>query len=591
MAKRKQQHKQPRAYYSQGVQVGDRHDQRELRGVVQEVNNLRSSNEKYSLDWFKPQGRQQDIVDAIDQYDWVGVQAPSGCVDKDTEFLSQSGWKKISEYAEGDLVMQVSQEGLNATLVQPIHYIKEPCDTFYTVKTERGVDQWLSLDHNVAYSVRKKDKLNKISVEELIKVNDNNVCGFEGTIATTYNYSGKSLGLTEDEIRLYVAIKADGSFSNLNTKLCYFNLKKVRKIERLQRLLQRVGVEYKISNSENSGYTKISFYAENCTKSYKDWMFCSKADAEVIFDEQKYWDGNFETKCNRLPIFNTSSKTDADVMQYIGNICGYRSSVSVTDRVGESFKDGTYTRKSVEYRVLFTEQTNIRLLGYKGGVKSCFKQEKSVDGLKYCFTVPSGFLLLRRNGQVFVTGNCGKTTTVVWKALSLLGKGYRKIVFVKNPTEAGDDQIGFLTGGESSKLEPHFDSMRGVFLDFMNKGKLESDEKNLNIQFKIPNFLLGATISDAVVILDECQTYSPNTLKLLMERVDDSCKLILLGDRRQQYSVKKRVDGFTDLLDRITSVDSQGRYSTEPLFKYVELTTNENQRGAISKRVTEIYSK
>lgn len=263
MAKRKQQHKQPRAYYSQGVQVGDRYDQRELRGVAQEVNNLRSSNEKYSLDWFKPQGRQQDIVDAIDQYDWVGVQAPSGC---------------------------------------------------------------------------------------------------------------------------------------------------------------------------------------------------------------------------------------------------------------------------------------------------------------------------------------GKTTTVVWKALSLLGKGYRKIVFVKNPTEAGDDQIGFLTGHESSKLEPHFDSMRGVFLDFMNKGKLESDEKNLNIQFKIPNFLLGATISDAVVILDECQTYSPNTLKLLMERVDDSCKLILLGDRMQQYSVKKRTDGFTDLLNRITDVDDKGRYSVEPLFKYVELTTNENKRGAISKRVIEIYS-
>ena len=185
---------------------------------------------------------------------------------------------------------------------------------------------------------------------------------------------------------------------------------------------------------------------------------------------------------------------------------------------------------------------------------------------------------------------CGKTTTVVWKALSLLGKGYRKIVFVKNPTEAGDDQIGFLTGGETSKLEPHFDSMRGVFLDFMNKGKLESDEKNLNIQFKIPNFLLGATISDAVVILDECQTYSPNTLKLLMERVDDSCKLIVLGDKNQKYSVKKRQDGFTDLIERITRVDEQGRDSIEPLFKYIELTSNENKRGAISKRVTELYS-
>lgn len=185
---------------------------------------------------------------------------------------------------------------------------------------------------------------------------------------------------------------------------------------------------------------------------------------------------------------------------------------------------------------------------------------------------------------------CGKTTTVVWKALGLLGKGYRRIVFVKNPTEAGDDQIGYLTGDADDKLKAHFDSVRGVFLDFMNKGKLESDEKNGNIQFKIPNFLLGATLSDSVVILDEAQTYSPLTLKLLMERVDDSCKLIILGDKAQTYSVKKRVDGFTDFLDRVTDVDDKGRYSIDPLFQYVELTTNENQRGAISKRVTEIYS-
>ena len=185
---------------------------------------------------------------------------------------------------------------------------------------------------------------------------------------------------------------------------------------------------------------------------------------------------------------------------------------------------------------------------------------------------------------------CGKTTTVVWKALNLLGKGYRKIVFVKNPTEAGDDQIGFLTGNADDKLKAHFDSIRGVFLDFMNKGKLETDEKNGNIQFRIPNFLLGATISDAIVILDEAQTYSPLTLKLLMERVDDSCKLIVLGDKSQTYSVKRRDDGFTDFLNRVTDIDEKGRYSIENLFQYVELSTNENQRGAISKRVTEIYS-
>ena len=184
----------------------------------------------------------------------------------------------------------------------------------------------------------------------------------------------------------------------------------------------------------------------------------------------------------------------------------------------------------------------------------------------------------------------GKTSTVIWKALNLLGHGYRKIIYVKNPTEAGDDMIGYLTGDADQKLQAHFDSVRNTFMDFMSKGKLESDEKNGNIQFKIPNFLLGATLSDSIVILDEAQVYSPNTLKLLMERVDDSCKLIIMGDARQTYSVKKRPDGLTDLVDRVTIIDSVGRQSNEPLLAYIELSTSENQRGAISKRVTELYA-
>ena len=32
MSKRRQQHKQPKAYYSQGQAVGDRHEQRQNRG-------------------------------------------------------------------------------------------------------------------------------------------------------------------------------------------------------------------------------------------------------------------------------------------------------------------------------------------------------------------------------------------------------------------------------------------------------------------------------------------------------------------------------------------------------------------------------
>lgn len=56
--------------------------------------------------------------------------------------------------------------------------------------------------------------------------------------------------------------------------------------------------------------------------------------------------------------------------------------------------------------------------------------EGTVDGYKYCFMVPSTFLLLRRNGCIFATGNTGKTLSVLWAAdyLMQLGKIRRAII-------------------------------------------------------------------------------------------------------------------------------------------------------------------
>ena len=187
----------------------------------------------------------------------------------------------------------------------------------------------------------------------------------------------------------------------------------------------------------------------------------------------------------------------------------------------------------------------------------------------------------------------GKTSVAIRTALKLLkgNNDYRTIIFVKNPTESGDDAIGFLTGDKDEKLEKHFEVMRGVFLDFMTKGVLECDEKNGNIRFDIPNYLQGATLENCVVILDETQNMSPPTLKMLMERLGNNSKLIVLGDKAQTYAVNSRKDGFTDFVGRITEVDDDGvRQSKEDLFSYVELTSTDNKRSPLSKRVTEIYS-
>ena len=51
--------------------------------------------------------------------------AGSGCVDKDTEFLTPIGWKKISEYKQGDLVLQWNPDN-STQFVNPSNYISEP---------------------------------------------------------------------------------------------------------------------------------------------------------------------------------------------------------------------------------------------------------------------------------------------------------------------------------------------------------------------------------------------------------------------------------------------------------------------------------
>ena len=281
-------------------------------------------------------------------------------------------------------------------------------------------------------------------------------------------------------------------------------------------------------------------------------------------------------------------------MQYIGNICGYRSSISVTDRVGETYKDGSYERKSLEYRVLFTKQTNIRLLGYNNGVKSYFKQEKSVDGIKYCFTVPSGFLVLRRNDQVFITGNCGKSTTVIYQALKWLQSGYfNKIVFIKTPTQLGFDDVGFL-GTNEAKFDYPLKAMRSIFEDFMSPEKLAMEEKLGRIEFTFPNWLGGSTFGShkdgkTIIIIDEMQWFTPDMVKLVLERPSDDCKTICMFDSDQRYSSKKRPDGAKDLLNRISTIEDGVRIIQEDLFGYTKLSTNENKRGALSRRITELY--
>ena len=85
-----------------------------------------------------------------------------GCVDAYTEYFNGRGWNKISEYKEGDKVLQYDSKTNEGTLVIPKRYIKSETKTLWRIQTKRGgINQKLSLDHNFAYITSKGNMVKK----------------------------------------------------------------------------------------------------------------------------------------------------------------------------------------------------------------------------------------------------------------------------------------------------------------------------------------------------------------------------------------------------------------------------------------------
>jgi len=185
----------------------------------------------------------------------------------------------------------------------------------------------------------------------------------------------------------------------------------------------------------------------------------------------------------------------------------------------------------------------------------------------------------------------GKSTTAIYYALKALSVGkYRQIIFIKTASETTNDPIGFLPNSAEDKISVHMDAMRSIFHEFMSKSKLELEEKRGKIQFTIPNFIAGKTLSNSLVLIDEAQMICPNIMKLLIERCGEGSKYIVMGDRAQRYSAKKRDDGFTHLVNLMTDKDENGvRHSKYDTVGYLEFGAEDNVRSGLSKLIVKVY--
>ena len=343
-----------------------------------------------------------------------------GCVDADTEYLSPTGWKRIADYDGGE-VAQYHPDTKLAEFVVPTEFVKLPCEEMLSVKTTRGIDQMLSPEHRVLLQSKSNPNKREVVQAAELWVRQNSgksetrrsIGWADAAIPVAFHIDAGGIPLSEAQIRLQVAVVADGHFPS-RTKQCIVRLKRERKKIRMRELLKAAGVAYTERTTTEAdgrvdvGYTLFKFEAPLRDKEFgPDWWRASAKQLSVITDEVVHWDGTAASG-NRGPRFTSTSKASADFVQYAFAATGNYASITVDNRPYSSGACYTVQARLGVY--------HLGLCGVAGNGKRTEPIQPAVspDGFKYCFVVPSTFLVFRRNNCIFLSGNTGKTNSALW---------------------------------------------------------------------------------------------------------------------------------------------------------------------------------
>lgn len=199
---------------------------------------------------------------------------------------------------------------------------------------------------------------------------------------------------------------------------------------------------------------------------------------------------------------------------------------------------------------------------------------------------------VRQNTLTFVDSpaGSGKSTTILWHfAKEYLLDHSKEIIVVRTPVEFCDDKIGYLPNSLEAKLEVHFASAKKILEDFLGKGRVASD-LDQRLHFKIPNYMLGSTLTNSLVLIDEAQQLSPQILKLLLERIGEGSTVVVAGDSNQLFDAKGKRNGLADAIDRFFKIEDDWIVSKYDNVGFHEFSIQDIMRSEICKTVVTAYS-
>ena len=345
----------------------------------------------------------------LELFDRLAGSRPMHCFSSDTEVLTKRGFIAWPEVTEHDELADVSiADGSLVGWAKPSRLITTRfTGNMYTVDG-RGVsfrvtDGHTMLGHLVTDS---KSRYSKFSPST-----------FTPGTPTSVRHTKRTLG--EVECRMLTAPvviapatdfgKLVGMYLGDGYKIdttIGFHFSKPRKISYLEGVLSRLGLQF--SSSRNSDGT-VSIRVYKCDTTDTILNTCGYGSATKVF-------GNWGLE-HMTGIFDGLKNSDGSVKRNTWSYCTGSSSLfrgildaaplagitAFSNRVDEQPKTPRHSRM----HHLMVQTTNLcRVNDSRNLDQSGVRIEEVCDEIVYCATMPSGALVVRRNGKTLVAGNC-----------------------------------------------------------------------------------------------------------------------------------------------------------------------------------------
>ena len=149
----------------------------------------------------------------------------------------------------------------------------------------------------------------------------------------------------------------------------------------------------------------------------------------------------------------------------------------------------------------------------------------------------------------------GKTYLAVAAAIeSLQRQDVKRIILVRPAVEAGEN-LGFLPGDLSQKVDPYLRPMYDALYEMMGFEQVSNLIERRTIELAPLAFMRGRSLNESFIILDEAQNTTVEQMKMFLTRMGFGSKSVVNGDITQIDLPTEKKSGLEHALSVVSDIE------------------------------------